>query len=48
MKLLKWDAILNIKRREAVYSKNNLLENFDVKSESKKLEKIYLYLEVRK
>ena len=46
---LEWcDAILNIKRREAVYSKNNLLENFDVKGESKKLEKIYLYLEVRK
>lgn len=42
------DAILNAEREEFAQHKDSLLENFDIKNESKKLEKKYLYLKVGK
>ena len=40
---IEWcDAILNSERKEAVKNKNTLLKNFDIKSESKKLENFYI------
>lgn len=43
-----YDAILNAEREEFAQHKDSLLENFDIKNESKKLEKKYLYLKVGK
>lgn len=36
------DAILNAERKEVVNIEDSLLKNFDIKSESRKLEKLYL------
>ena len=36
------DAILNAERKKIANKKDSLLKNFDIKSESKKLEALYL------
>ena len=41
------NAILNAERKKIANKKDSLLKNFDIKSESKKLEELYLSLEVK-